>query len=78
MYQIVLIDRNGNADAYAANTAAFADRLTVNPVAVGLADGPVTFGWEETGRYGGIGLALKDGYRERVKDGTGACRVCSL
>jgi FkbM family methyltransferase len=49
-----------NLERLAVNTAPFADRLTVNPVAVGLADGPVTFGWEETGRYGGIGLALKD------------------
>ena len=47
-----------NVERLTANTASFADRLTVRPVAVGLADGPVTFGWEETGRYGGIGLAL--------------------
>ncbi len=47
-----------NLQRLAANVAPFADRLTVHPLAVGLADGPVTFGWEETGRYGGIGLDL--------------------
>jgi FkbM family methyltransferase len=47
-----------NLERLRANAAAFADRLTVHPVAVGLEQGPVTFGWEETGRYGGIGLDL--------------------
>ena len=49
-----------NLERLAGNVAPFAERVRVNPVAIGLADGPVEFAWEETGRYGGIGLDLKD------------------
>ncbi len=35
-------------------------RYALREVAVGPADGEVEFGWEETGRYGGIGLKTGD------------------
>jgi FkbM family methyltransferase len=38
------------------NLAPFADRYVLNTVAVGLENGKVSFGIEETGRYGGVGL----------------------
>lgn len=36
------------------NLAAFEDRYLLEEVAVGPEDGEVRFGWEETGRYGGV------------------------
>jgi FkbM family methyltransferase len=36
---------------------AFPDRYQIEEVAVAPQDGPVTFMWEPTGRYGGIGMA---------------------
>jgi FkbM family methyltransferase len=38
------------------NLAPFEGRYVLHEVAVGLADGTAEFGWEPTGRYGGIGL----------------------
>ncbi|MBW0015934.1 MAG: FkbM family methyltransferase [Mycobacterium sp.] len=36
------------------NLTRFVDRYTLEQVAVGPKDGEVQFGWEETGRYGGV------------------------
>ena len=38
------------------NLAPFADRYVLDTVAVGLENGKVSFGIEETGHYGGVGL----------------------
>ena len=40
-----------------ANLSGLRDRVTINPYAVGDTGGEVEFGIEESGRYGGIGLA---------------------
>ena len=44
-----------NLDTLRANLAQFAGRYALEDVAVGLEDGKLEFGWEPTGRYGGIG-----------------------
>lgn len=36
------------------NLQPFGDRYALQEVAVGVTDGEVQFGWEETGRYGGV------------------------
>lgn len=46
-----------NVERLQTNLAKFGDRYTLEQVAVGPADGEVEFGWEETGRYGGVGAA---------------------
>lgn len=38
-----------------ANLARFAGRFDLREMAVGTENGPVRFGWEPTGRYGGVG-----------------------
>jgi len=38
------------------NLAAYAGRYELVEKAVGMADGEVTFGWEDSGRYGGVGV----------------------
>jgi FkbM family methyltransferase len=38
------------------NLAAFDGRFRLSPVAVGLMNGKVEFGFEDTGRYGGVGV----------------------
>jgi FkbM family methyltransferase len=43
-----------NIDRFQDNTTAFQARYELNRVAVGDHTGPVEFGWEPTGRYGGI------------------------
>jgi FkbM family methyltransferase len=45
-----------NATRLQDNLKAFQGRFSFNEAAVGLRNGTVEFGWEETGRYGGIGL----------------------
>lgn len=44
-----------NIERLQTNLARFRDQYTLEQVAVGPADGEVEFGWEETGRYGGVG-----------------------
>ncbi|MFZ4688626.1 MAG: FkbM family methyltransferase [Polymorphobacter sp.] len=44
-----------NVERLKKNLAAFNDRYTVTETAVGESDGTVQFGWEPTGRYGGVG-----------------------
>jgi FkbM family methyltransferase len=44
-----------NVERLRKNLADFKDRYTVTETAVGEADGTVQFGWEPTGRYGGVG-----------------------
>ncbi|HEX2286607.1 MAG TPA: FkbM family methyltransferase [Mycobacterium sp.] len=46
-----------NIERLQTNLARFRDRYTLEQVAVGPVDGEVEFGWEETGRYGGVGAA---------------------
>jgi len=46
-----------NIERLELNLAQFRDRYTLEQVAVGPTDGEVEFGWEETGRYGGVGAA---------------------
>jgi FkbM family methyltransferase len=46
-----------NIERLQTNLAPFRDRYTLEQVAVGPAEGEVEFGWEETGRYGGVGAA---------------------
>ncbi len=45
-----------NIERLRRNLQPFADRYCLQEIAVGQADGDVEFGWEETGRYGGIGI----------------------
>lgn len=49
-----------NIERLKLNLKGFEDRCELNPVAVGLVDGNVEFGWEPTGRYGGIGRDLSN------------------
>lgn len=47
-----------NIDRLRANLTRFGDRYTLEQVAVAPSpDGELEFGWEETGRYGGVGAA---------------------
>jgi FkbM family methyltransferase len=45
-----------NIERLRRNLASFEGRYTLSETAVGLSEGEVTFGWEDTGRYGGVGL----------------------
>jgi FkbM family methyltransferase len=53
------------------NLARFADRYTLEEVAVGPQEGNVQFGWEETGRYGGIGAATGNTITVMCRNSTG-------
>jgi FkbM family methyltransferase len=44
-----------NIDRLINNLRHFEGRYSLDQVAVGETDGEVSFGWEETGRYGGVG-----------------------
>jgi FkbM family methyltransferase len=46
-----------NVERLQSNLDSFRDRYTLEQVAVGPEDGEVEFGWEPTGRYGGVGQA---------------------
>lgn len=46
-----------NVDRLCQNLVSFQERYSLKEVAVGLTRERVDFGWEETGRYGGVGLA---------------------
>ena len=45
-----------NVERLRGNLRQFEGRYSVQGIAAGEADGPVEFGWEDTGRYGGIGM----------------------
>jgi len=45
-----------NIDRLRRNLRRFQTRYALQETAVGTADGEVEFGWEDTGRYGGVGL----------------------
>ncbi|MBV8186232.1 MAG: FkbM family methyltransferase [Alphaproteobacteria bacterium] len=45
-----------NVDRLRRNLGGFAERYALRECAVGLSNDQVRFGWEPTGRYGGIGL----------------------
>lgn len=45
-----------NVERLEGNLAPYPGRYTVEVCAIGDVDGPVDFGWEETGRYGGLGV----------------------
>ncbi len=44
-----------NVERLKKNLAQFGDRVTLHETAVGTENGMVQFGWEPTGRYGGVG-----------------------
>jgi FkbM family methyltransferase len=46
-----------NIERLRKNLAAWPDRYTLSETAVGSSEGDVTFGWEESGRYGGVGMS---------------------
>lgn len=48
-----------NIDALKANLRGYEARYVLHEVAVGISNGMVEFGWEDTGRYGGLGRAGK-------------------
>jgi FkbM family methyltransferase len=45
-----------NIDRLRSNLRPFESRYALQEIAVGQVDGEVEFGWENTGRYGGIGM----------------------
>lgn len=45
-----------NIDRLRKNLRPFEGRYTLYEAAVGLAEGEVDFGWEDSGRYGGVGM----------------------
>ncbi|MER9303828.1 FkbM family methyltransferase [Mesorhizobium sp. M0293] len=45
-----------NIERLRQNLARFEGRYKLHPIAVGTTNGTVEFGWEETGRYGGVGM----------------------
>jgi len=45
-----------NVERLRGNLRRFEGRYSVQEIAAGEADGQVEFGWEDTGRYGGIGM----------------------
>lgn len=45
-----------NIDRLRGNLRPFECRYTLQEIAVGQVDGEVEFGWENTGRYGGVGM----------------------
>jgi FkbM family methyltransferase len=49
-----------NVERLRHNLAPFVGRYVLSEVAVGLENGKVNFGIEETGRYGGVGLPTRD------------------
>ncbi len=55
-----------NVERLRLNLAGYEDRYTVEPVAVGLEDGEVTFQTEPTGRYGHIGADRDDAEGEAI------------
>lgn len=59
-----------NIERLQTNLAGFRDRYTLEPVAVGPVEGEVEFGWEETGRYGGVGVATGHTIKVPSRDST--------
>lgn len=57
-----------NVERLRQNCEAFQGRYALTPCAVGLENGMVNFGYEWTGRYGGIGLALEDSVEVQCLD----------
>jgi len=50
------------------NLKRFKGRYLLSEIAVGLEDAEVDFGWEETGRYGGVGLRIGNSIKVRSFD----------
>jgi FkbM family methyltransferase len=59
-----------NVERLRRNLTRFSDRYTLEEVAVGPQEGEVQFGWEETGRYGGVGLATGNTITVACRDST--------
>ena len=57
-----------NIDALKVNLEGYEARYVLHEVAVGTSDGMVEFGWEDTGRYGGVGRAGKHRLEVRCRD----------
>ena len=56
-----------NAERLRGNLVAFEGRWTLREEAVGDRDGVVAFGREQTGRYGGVGMATSDQLQVRCR-----------
>lgn len=54
-----------NTNRLMKNMSSFIGRFTLNEVAVDTKDGLVNFGWEETGRYGGIDANMNNRIKVR-------------
>jgi FkbM family methyltransferase len=59
-----------NVELLRRNLARFSDRYTLEEVAVGPQEGEVEFGWEETGRYGGVGVPTGSTITVTCRDST--------
>jgi FkbM family methyltransferase len=57
-----------NIDALKANLSGYEARYILHEVAVGTSNGMVKFGWEDTGRYGGVGRAARHRLDVRCRD----------
>ena len=57
-----------NIDRLRDNLRQFEGRYALNAIAVGEAGGEVEFGWEDTGRYGGIGIETGKYVRVTCRD----------
>lgn len=63
-----------NVERLTINLAGFEDRYALQPVAVGETEGMVEFGWEPTGRYGGIGRDLASSMMVKCVDSNSEIR----
>jgi FkbM family methyltransferase len=57
-----------NVDALRANLIGYEARYVLEDTAVGTGNGMVEFGWEDTGRYGGVGRAAEHRLDVRCRD----------
>jgi FkbM family methyltransferase len=57
-----------NVDALKSNLSGYEARYVLDETAIGTGNGMVEFGWEDTGRYGGIGRAAKHRLDVRCRD----------
>jgi FkbM family methyltransferase len=57
-----------NIERLRKNLQPFEGRYTLSEVAVGPSEGTVEFGWEETGRYGGVGMETGNSVSVRCVD----------
>ncbi len=63
-----------NEERLRSNLRGFEERYELSPVAIALENGEAEFGYEKTGRYGGIGLAREQTLRVRCRAANEALR----